>query len=265
MDMRAGPRGGEEASGTVGKALTVLDAVADAGRPLRFSELQTRCDHPKATLYRLVRTLARQDMLAFDPERQTYAPGMRLVRLAHAAWAQSSLAPVARPVVDALSAEIGETIHLAQLSAGQVLYVDKRNAAQPVDMFSAAGKVGPAYCTGVGKAMLAFLPEDERAAAIALQAFFRHTDATLDSPARLDAELAAIRDAGVAFDREEHEPGIICIAVPILASTGRVMGALSVTSSTRAQTLAGLAAHRPALDRAAARIAEAAQAWQFPG
>ena len=68
-----------------------------------------------------------------------------------------SLAQVARPYLDALSAEVGETVHLAQLDHGQVLYVDKRNARQPIEMFSQAGKVGPAYCTGVGKAMLAHL------------------------------------------------------------------------------------------------------------
>ena len=69
-----------------------------------------------------------------------------------------ALPRLARPHLDRLSAALGETIHLAQLDQGQVLYVDKRNAAQPVEMFSQAGKVGPAYCTGVGKAMMAYLP-----------------------------------------------------------------------------------------------------------
>jgi hypothetical protein len=104
-----------------------------------------------------------QGMLSFDPERQTYTPGLRLVRLAHAAWQASSLAPIARPHLDDLSRTTGETVHLAQLDGGQVLYVDKRNAADPVEMYSQAGKVGPAYCTGVGKAMLAHLPEAELA------------------------------------------------------------------------------------------------------
>jgi DNA-binding IclR family transcriptional regulator len=135
----AGQPGGD---GTVAKALAVLDEVAGAGRPLRFSELQARSDFPKATLYRLVQTLTHQRMLQYDPERGTYTPGMRLVRLAHAAWQHSSLAPIARPHLDALSDRVGETVHLAQLDNGQVLYVDKRNAREPVEMFSQAGKVG---------------------------------------------------------------------------------------------------------------------------
>jgi len=261
----AGPGPQGRGDGTVGKALALLDIVAEADRPLRFAEIQALCDHPKATLHRLLQTLVSQDMLSFESERQTYAPGMRLVRLAHAAWARSSLAPVARPHVDALSSQVGETIHLAQLSEGQVLYVDKRNALKPVEMFSDAGKVGPGYCTGVGKAMLAFLPPAERETAIRQQSFYRHTANTLDTPERLAAELDAIRAAGVAFDREEHEPGIICVAVPILSSGGRMMGALSITGATGHTSLDVLEGYTPALQETAAKIAAAAEAWQFPG
>ena len=226
--------------GTVGKALDVLDRVAQFGRPVRFSELLAQGPYPKATLYRFLQTLTHQGMLAYDAERQTYSLGVRLVRLAHAAWAQSSIAPLARPYIDRLSADLGETIHLAQLDQGQVLYVDKRNAQRPVEMFSQAGKVGPAYCTGVGKAMLAFLPPEALDRALERQSFHRFTDHTLDTPARLLAELQAIRARGFAYDREEHEPGIICVAVPILTRAGRAMGALSVTSTTARTTLAAL-------------------------
>ena len=255
---------GGHADGTVGKALDVMDRVAAAGRPVRFAELLAGSDHPKATLYRLLQTLTSQGMLIYDEARQTYAPGLRLVRLAHAAWQQSSLAPIARPYLDALSERVGETIHLAQMDHGQVLYVDKRNARRPVEMFSEAGKIGPGYCTGVGKAMLAFLPPDDRARAVNMQSFFAHTPKTLTSPQALTEELAAIRAAGVAFDREEHEPGIICIAAPTLSSTGRVLGALSITAATRRNTLDGLDQLRPALTETAAQIAAAAETWQFP-
>lgn len=159
--------------GTVGKALDVLDQVASFGRPVRFSELLDRSLYPKATLHRFLQTLTNQGMLAFDPDRQTYAPGIRLVRLAHAAWTQSSLAPVARPHLDALSQKVGEMVHLAQLDHAQVLYVDKRNAARPIEMYSEAGKVGPAYCTGVGKAMLAFLEEGELQRLLPQQSYHR--------------------------------------------------------------------------------------------
>jgi DNA-binding IclR family transcriptional regulator len=248
----------------VGKALDVLDEVARFGRPVRFGELLNQSPYPKATLYRFVQTLTNQGMLAYDPDRQTYTPGIRLVRLAHAAWQTSSLAPIARPHLDALSAEVGETVHLAQLDAAQVLYVDKRNAREPLPMYSQAGKVGPAYCTGVGKAMLAFLPEDALKRVLLQQSYHRFTPATLRDEPSLRAELATISARGHAFDAEEHEPGIICVALPILTRTGRVLGALSVTSSTARTTLDALAALAPRIRITARAIAQEAQDWRFP-
>lgn len=254
----------EQGDGTVGKALDVLDLVAGAGRPVRFTELLATAAYPKATLYRLIQTLTHQGMLSYDADRQTYALGVRLVRLAHAAWATSSLAPIARPYLDELSAETGETIHLAQMDDGQVLYVDKRNAAKPVEMFAQAGKVGPAYCTGVGKAMLAFLPDEALERALQRQSFHSFTPHTLDTPERLKEELLAIRGRGHAFDREEHEPGIICCAVPILTRTGKVIGALSVTSTTARTSLEELEAGVGRIKDTAARIAAEAESWRFP-
>lgn len=250
--------------GTVGKALEILDQVAEYARPVRFAELLSTSPHPKATLYRLLQTLTNQGMLCFDDQTQAYAPGLRLVRLAHAAWRQSSLAPVAREYLDALSAQVGETIHLAQLDQGQVLYVDKRNAHTPIDMFSQAGKIGPGYCTGVGKAMIAHLDTAAQDDAIRRQAYVQHTPHTLIGEDAFRAELDVIRQDGVAFDREEHEPGIICIAAPILSSRARVMGALSITSSTQRQSLEGLDRLRPLLLKTANDISEAAESWQFP-
>ncbi len=250
--------------GTVGKALEVLDLVASFGRPVRFSDVQDRCNFPKATVYRIIRTLTRQGMLSFDEDRQLYSLGVRLVRLAHSAWAQSSLAPLARPHLDSLSAAIGETVHLAQLDNAQVIYVDKRNAAEPIEMFSEAGKVGPAYCTGVGKVMLAFLGERAMSEALSQQSFHRFTETTHGSADSLRDELADIRALGFGFDREEHEPGIICVAVPIRTRTGRVLGGISVTSSTERTSLNKLEGWVPSLLDTADRIAAAFEAWRFP-
>lgn len=257
----APPRSGD---GTIGKALEVLDIVAGLERPVRFSELLALSPHPKATLYRLVQTLTNLGMLRYDVDRQTYSPGLRLVRLAHAAWRQSSLAPIARAHIDRLSEVLGETVHLAQLDAGQVLYVDKRNAADPIEMFSQAGKIGPGYCTGVGKAMLAFLSEDALETALSQQAWFAHTAHTHTSRDSLVQELETIRADGIAFDREEHEPGIICIAAPILTEAGRPLGALSVTTTTARKSLYDLTRLAPSLKQTAQDIAQAAASWQFP-
>ena len=250
--------------GTVGKALEVLDQVATFGRPVRFSELLGASPFPKATLYRFVQTLTNQGMLAFDPDRGTYAPGVRLVRLAHTAWQQATLAPIAQGYIDKLSEDVGETVHLAQLDSAQVIYVDKRNAADPVQMYSQAGKVGPAYCTGVGKAMLAYLPDAELVEVLAQQSYHRFTEYTHVTAKSLKAELTDIRVNGYGFDREEHEPDIICVALPILTETMRVLGALSVTSTTTRTNLAGLESLVPRIRTTAEAIAKDAASWHFP-
>lgn len=252
------------ADGTVGKALDVLDQVAAFGRPVRFTELLEASPFPKASLYRFVQTLTNQGMLTYDPDRNTYALGVRLVRLAHAAWQQSSLAPIARPHLEKLSEETGKTVHLAQLDNAQVLYVDKVNKANPLPMYSEAGKIGPAYCTGVGKAMMAFLTSKARASVMSQQSFHRFTEHTHTDATTLTAELDTIRAAGYGFDREEHEPGIICIAAPILSPRGRVLGALSVTTSTDCSSLTDLESLAPQVTSLAATIAADTMSWRFP-
>lgn len=251
-------------AGTVGKALNVLDQVAAFGRPVKFSELLESSEYPKATLYRLLRSLVQQGMLSFDNDSGAYALGVRLVRLAHQAWKTASLAPVARPYLDALSLEIRETVHLAQLDNAQVLYVDKRNAAVPVEMYSQAGKVGPVYCTGVGKAMLAWSRIDAQTRIIEQQSYHKFTENTLTSRRALRAELDIICSRGFAFDNEEHEPGIICVALPILSQGGEVLGGLSVTSTTARHSLDTLAELVPHMKTTVGRIAEDAESWRFP-
>jgi len=142
--------------------------------------------------------------------------------------------------------------------------VDKRNAAEPVEMYSQAGKVGPAYCTGVGKAMMAFLPKGELEPVLQRQAWHPFTAKTITSVDPMLAELVRIRARGYAFDDEEHEPGIICIAVPIRTRAGRVLGAVSVTSTTMRTDLDGLTTYLPAIRRAVSAFADEAQDWRFP-
>ena len=253
-----------ERYGTVGKALEVLDQVAGHGRPVRFSELLEGSRFPKATLYRFLQSLAGQGMLAYDAERQTYMPGLRLVRLAHAAWQHSSLAPIARPHVDALAEVVREAVHLAQIDHGHVIFVDKRKKTNMFDTLAQTGLIAPSYCTGVGKAILAFLPEETRSEALKMQAFVPYTPHTHRSPKSLWPELDQIRDEGIAFDREEHEQGIISVAAPIIPDQRRVVGAISIATSTSRRSLDELRTLSPTLRETASRIAAEVQPWQFP-
>lgn len=250
--------------GTVGKALEILDCVAEIGRPVKFSELLAQSHYPKATLYRFLQTLTNQGVLAYDADRGTYALGLRLVKLAHGAWKQATLASVARPYVDVLAAKVGETIHLAQMESGQVLFVDKQKMSDRFETLAHTGLVAPAYCTGVGKAILAFMTPERLERALSQQHFLQYTPATHTCPESLLKALDRIRIEGVAFDREEHEVGIISIAAPIVTQGGRVIGAISIATSTTRHSIESLRAFEPELLSTAQKIGEEATAWQFP-
>ncbi len=255
---------GSIADGTVGKALKILDLVADHGGPVRYCELLEKSAYPKATLHRYLRTLTSQKMITYDGADGTYALGVRLVRLAHVAWKNASLAPIARPYVEKLVARVGEAVYLAQFDNGQVLFVDKRVATDQFETLAQVGQVAPAYCTGVGKAMLAFLAPKRLQLALRQQAFFRYTPSTHGSAQSLMKELDEIRAEGIAFDRQEHERRIISMAAPILSTNGRVIGALSIATSTALHSLEGLKAFRSPLVETAEAIGAEATSWQFP-
>ncbi len=255
----------QNADGTVGKALEVLDSVAAFERPVKFTELLANSNYPKATLYRLLQTLVNQTLLSHDSETGTYSLGLRLIRLAHTAWESASLAPIARPFVEQLAASAGESVHLAQLDNGQVIFVEKLKATDRFETLAQVGKVAPAYCTGVGKAMLAFIAPKRLDIVLRQQSFFPYTPGTHASAETLLDELSEIRRDGIAFDREEHEVGIVSIAAPIFLTNGRVIGALSVATSTARYDLDALQAFREDLVNTAGEIGAQATSWHYPG
>lgn len=253
------------AEGTVSKALHVLDLVAEMKRPVRFNDVLDVSPYPKATLYRLLQTLTQQGMLSYHDTHQTYAPGIRLVRLAHDAWSQSSLAPLARPHIESLAEATGEAIHLTQIDNGQVIFVDKLRVTDRFETLAQVGMVAPAYCTGVGKAMLAFMAPARLDIALRQQSYFAFTPTTHTDRASLMAELETIRTDRFAYDREEHEVGIISLATPILSTQGRIIGAVSVATSTTRYDLAGLDQFKNVLLDTAEKVGRDATPWQFPG
>ncbi len=251
-------------TGTVGKALGLLDRVAVFGRPVRFSELQMVSGMPKATLARLLQTLVSENMLAYDGERRVYIMGARLIGLAQAAWRDFSIAPVARPHVRALAQRIGEAVYLSKLDCGQCVCLDRGAPDDLAAIFPSIDRVYPSYCTAVGKAMIACLPQDAQNRALTQQSFHPLTDATITDKPTLKAEFQRILDQGYATEDEEHVRGIIAIAVPILSEGGAVLGGLGVHAPDRRTTHQTLRSFLPALHETATAIARDAAKSQFP-
>ncbi len=215
---------------TVNKAIKLLDLIAQSEKTLRFSELEKASGMPKATVHRLLAELTAERLIRLDSHSRTYKPGLRLLELAHRSWESLDLRTVAADDVDELSRQTGETVHLAVLDSSSIVYVDKRESTSSLRLFSAIGKRGPLYCTGLGKAILAHVGSDECERVLADQDRPAHTPHTLTERAALVAELAQIRHRGCAFDREEHEQGIRCVAAPIFDGSGSAVAGISVTA-----------------------------------
>ncbi len=136
---------------------------------------------------------------------------------------------VAAPFLEALHRQTGETVHLGVLRGREIIYLDKVESRQAVRMNSQIGNASPAYCTGVGKAALSALETGALEAILDGLEFRRFTPQTIADRASLLVELAEIRESGIAFDREEHEPGIRCVAAPVVDPGRALVAGVSVT------------------------------------
>jgi DNA-binding IclR family transcriptional regulator len=218
-------------TGTLGKAMDVLDAVAASPSPPRFTDLLGKIRQPRGTLHRQISNLVEEGLLAVRSDH-SYELGVRLLRLASRAWSGNQFRLVAEPHLRRLHDATGETVHLGVLSGSEVVYLDKVEGRQTVRMHSQIGNASPIYCTGVGKAALSALPEEELERRLAALAFRIYTPSTLPDLAALRREIAEIRRTGVAYDREEHEPGIHCVAAPLHSRAREFVAGVSVTAPT---------------------------------
>lgn len=250
MEMRA-----YRDTGTLGKAMAVMNAVADSERPLRFTDLLTLVPQPRGTLHRQISNLIEEGMLSHRADG-AYELGPHLLRLASKAWSGNQFRTIAEPHLRALHEQTGETVHLGIIAGNEIIYLDKVESKAAVRMHSQVGKASPLYCTGVGKAALSTIAQDIAAPLIAAQPYFKHTATTLDTPDKLTTELAAIHAAGIAFDREEHEQGIHCIAAPIAPRDGSLAAGLSVTAPVYRVPREMLEAWAPFVREAAKAITE---------
>jgi DNA-binding IclR family transcriptional regulator len=209
------------------KGLDVLAEVGRSTRPLSFAQLMAGTGLPRSTLHRILSLLVSRRLLAH--EGGEYRLGIEALALARTAWEQSDIRTAAGEAIRTLARAVGEAVHLATLVDREVVYLDKVESNHPMRLYSAVGKRGPVHCTAVGKAILAYLSPSTRHDVTAEIAFRQFTATTLASPEALEAETEAIRRDGIAFDREEHQTGVHCIAAPIFDFRSEPAGAISIT------------------------------------
>jgi IclR family acetate operon transcriptional repressor len=217
---------GPAATSVVARAMTLLTAFRPGDAELTLAELCRRTGLPKTTAHRLLGELAEWQVV----ERTEHGVrlGMRLFELGQLAPLQRGLREAAAPFLADLFEATHETVHLAVLDGVEVVYVHKLAGRRGPAVPSRLGGRMPAHCTGVGKALLAFAPPG-RLAAVVEAGLERRTPRTIIAPGLLDAELARIRERGVAVEHEESTVGITCVAAPVLDAVGHAQAAISIT------------------------------------
>ncbi len=240
-------------TGTLGKCMDVLDAVAEADRPLRFTDLLDVLAQPRGTLHRHLSNLIAEGLVTQRTDH-CYELGPRLLKLASRAWAGNQFRQIAEPHLAALHQATGETVHLGVLAGTEIIYLDKVESRSAVRMHSQIGKASPVFCTGVGKAALSRLDDARLNQTLSRIVFRRFTDHTLTTPDALRADIEAIRLSGNAYDREEHEPGISCVAAPISSRDGSLIAGISVTAPSFRIPMSQLEAWAPLVRQTADAI-----------
>jgi DNA-binding IclR family transcriptional regulator len=217
-------------SSSLRRALGILEALVEpsaAGRRLSLADLAAVTGLNKTTLLRLTEPLQEVGLLSRDDQGR-FGLGVGALTLGEAYLAGLDLRTVARPFLEELVAESGETAHLVVFEEPYVVYLDKLDSPSTVRMHSRVGGRMPLYCTAAGKAMLAWLPTDVVDRVLS-QPMPAHTEHTLTSPDALRQNLDEVRKRGWSLDDVENEPDIRCVGAPIFDRSGAVVAACSLS------------------------------------
>lgn len=214
---------------SVAKAFAILEYLAKAASPKDLGVISADLHMNKSTIYRFLSTLCSLGYVIQNPENGKYALGAKVVWLASQFLESIDLRVIARPLLEDLVEKTRETVHLAILDNYEVVYIDKIDGYQPVKMGSRVGGRMPAHSTGLGKALLAHMDEQnwqEYIEKVGLRSF---TPNTISDPEAFIQHMQLTRERGYAIDNCENEEGIRCVAVPVRDHTGQTVAAISVS------------------------------------
>jgi DNA-binding IclR family transcriptional regulator len=216
------------------KAFTVLDALGRSENGTGIATLSRELKMGKSTVHRLLATLREFDLVWFDPNTANYALGPRILRWADLLLRQNLLIRHGSPVLRELVQISHETASLAILDGLDVVFVARFESMHRLRMSEAVGSRCPAYCTALGKAILAALPDEElRDILNEVESLRPVTPNSITSKEKLKEHLQKVRQDGVAYDFEENVIGGICIGTAVRNHTGRVVAGISISLPTQ--------------------------------
>ncbi|GKV64837.1 MULTISPECIES: IclR family transcriptional regulator [unclassified Sporosarcina] len=213
---------------SVDRALLILEKLKDTPKGLGVTELSTELHVSKSTAHRLLTSLLKKGFVRQNLENQKYMLGLKLIEFGQTVTDHLDIRSAASGHLRRLAEKVGETAHLVIRERSEIVYIDKIESSATIRMFSNIGKRAPMHCTGVGKAILAFLPYQDIVAIVEEKGLEKFTSKTIIELDALFEHLEMIRNRGYSIDDEEHELGIKCAAAPILNYKGEVIAGISV-------------------------------------
>jgi DNA-binding IclR family transcriptional regulator len=212
------------------RGLTILEAVAKSSGPVSLNELTNLLEIDRSSVFRLASTLKRRGFLSYPTGRKDFMLGPSLWRLAHKYDWGNMLIKISHEQLKLLASEMNETAQLAVRESKQALFIDSAAANQVISVAGRIGESTPLYCTAHGKALIADLNAEELEAVFGsapLQPFTKRTVGTIKQLAKICAET---KERGFATDDEEYIEGVRCVAAPIRAEDGQIIGAVGISA-----------------------------------
>lgn len=216
----------------VDKTLNILELVAQHTKGVTLVEIARGVGMPKTTAYRILEILAAREYVEWDSESQKYTLGLKALEIGVSGLIGQDIVDVAIPYLQELSTATGETSFLGVYNNGDIVYLYKAEGTGSIQTTARLGSRRPAYCTALGKVILANLPVED-VDRVLDKKLIRFTERTVIDRVKLYEEFAKTRSTGYAIDDEGIEVGLYCLAVPIYNYTGAVVGAISISGPTK--------------------------------
>lgn len=213
------------------RGIKLLNVLSGDGS-LSLSDLAQRVDIPSSTTHRLLATLQKHGLVEFDEGFQTWSIGIEAFRVGSSYLAKTNLVDAARPILRSLMEQSGETANLAICKGGDVIFISQMETPNPIRAFFQAGTRSHMHASGIGKALLAEMSEDEIEKIIKQKGLLKFTSNTIISSAQLLEDLEISRNRGWAYDDEERYVGMRCIAAGVYNEHGEVLAGISISGPT---------------------------------
>ena len=216
----------------VERALDIFELLSSSKAGLTLSDLSNSLGVPKSSVHYLLNTLLRRGYLHRNDVTNRLLLGLKILTLHNAALESIELRRYAAPHLRRLMENSSLTVHLAVLDGDEVVLVDRLRPQAAARVATWIGKRMDLHCTAVGKAIMAYLPEEQFDRLARDRGFVRYNDNTMIMRQRLVEEIGRIRKCGYAIEDEEGEIGFRCVGCPIFDREGRITAAVSVAGTT---------------------------------